>query len=70
MVYYFEDCAYYILTHFDLFYGNIVFREFKNAIMGEVVRNRYVGREISQEFIEASRMNRAAVPPTELPKVF
>jgi len=68
--YYFEDCAYYIPMHSDPFYGNIIFREFKDIISGEVVKSKYLGREIPESFVQTSRMRREDQAPATLPTDF
>lgn len=53
--YYFEDCAYYTPMLSDPFFGNIEFREVKNVVTGETVPNKYMGNEIPDSFVQATK---------------
>jgi hypothetical protein len=50
--YYFDDCAYYTPFLSDAFFGRIAFRDdITDISTGEVIANRYCGREIPPAFI-------------------
>lgn len=49
--YFFSDCSYYTPVWSDPFAGTIVFREVRNIVTGEIVPNRYAGRDLSPDFM-------------------
>jgi hypothetical protein len=53
--YYFENCAYYTPMHSDPTFGQIAFRQIDNIATGEPVPNRYLGAEVPERFISATR---------------
>ena len=60
--YYFEDCAYYTPMQSDPAYGRIAFRELTDIATGKQVPNKYAGRTISREFIDATRPRPVTLP--------
>jgi hypothetical protein len=52
--YYFEDCAYYTPMRSDPAYGRIWFRHETDIASGQRMRNRYLGHEVPQAFIDAT----------------
>lgn len=52
--YFFEGCAYYTPLNSDPFYGRTEFRELKNIQTGKIMRHRYAGCDIPDDFIQAS----------------
>jgi hypothetical protein len=68
--YFFNGCAYWIPMHSDPFYGNIVFREFRNVVTGEMVKNEYLGNRIPEDFIHASQTRRYDEKPSTVPSFF
>ena len=53
--YYFEDCAYYTPMHSDPASGSIAFRRIENIATEQPVPNRYLGAEVPEAFIAATR---------------
>jgi hypothetical protein len=73
--YFFDDCAYYTPLLSDPFYGSIFFRTgLIDISTGRRMPNRYVGRDVPDEFIssmsQAHRSREALLPPDFDPALY